>query len=114
MFEKQQQQKTNTSHYISFPCTSGLQQRNINNNKKKDTTYNNNNTWRHTNLELLHLDVEEEILVELRHAVLLAVFQQVLVEVEHGDGGLASRRLAQGVQELVLVLARRLRSTCRL
>ena len=41
-----------------------------------------------TNLELLHLDVEEKILVYLRHSVLLAMFEQVFVEVEHGHGGL--------------------------
>ena len=40
-------------------------------------------------LELLHLDVKEQVLVYLRHAVLLTVLHEVLVEVQHGEGGLA-------------------------
>ena len=58
-----------------------------------------------TDLELLDFDVEEEVLVNVGHVVLLAVFVQVLVEVEHLQGhGARGTRLQAAVELLAVVL----------
>lgn len=57
-----------------------------------------------SDLELLHLYVEKQILVNLRHAIMFTMFQQVLVEVQYRCCWIAHDALTKGSQELILVL----------
>lgn len=64
-----------------------------------------------TDLELLNLDVEEEVLVDEWATILLPVLQQVLVEEEDGQGQVTSGWLLQRLEELVFVFLGGLGST---
>lgn len=64
-----------------------------------------------TDLELLDLYVEEEVLVNERTSILLSVLQQVLVEEQHWKCQVTPGRLLQGLEELVLILLVGLGST---
>jgi hypothetical protein len=45
--------------------------------------YGNTSKYKDSNLEFLDFNIEEQIFVNERHVILLRVFEQIFIEIEH-------------------------------